>query len=176
MAVTTRKKRLLLLLVSVLVALSAAFVEIQTRMAHGTLAGEAFYRWRPTSYWSRELRGLDGLMFSDRDTVFWHRRRGAWQYWVYDHTPLLRPYIFDDLPILRGDSKAFNVLVALLDDEWPKVRYIAADSLGELKRYGKPAVPALLACLNDEHEGVRRSARHALREIDPEAAKKAGIK
>jgi HEAT repeat protein len=40
----------------------------------------------------------------------------------------------------------------------------------------KPAVPDLVQCLNDENEYVRFAATNALKQIDPEAAAKAGIK
>lgn len=49
----------------------------------------------------------------------------------------------------------------------------ASESFGKA---AKPAVPALLRCLNDVNPAVRDFATNAVREIDPEAAAKAGIK
>ena len=48
--------------------------------------------------------------------------------------------------------------------------------LGRLWAAAKDAVPALTAALHDDSPAVRREAASALKEIDPEAAKKAGVR
>lgn len=55
-------------------------------------------------------------------------------------------------------------------------RQNAIDSLRGFGKAAKPAIPALLLCLDDQNITVREYATNALREIDPEAAVKAGIK
>jgi HEAT repeat protein len=47
--------------------------------------------------------------------------------------------------------------------------------LGEFGEQAKPAVPALVQLLNSERENVRLEATNALKQIDPEAAAKAGV-
>jgi hypothetical protein len=49
-------------------------------------------------------------------------------------------------------------------------------SLGEFGAHAKPAVQMLLGLLNDPQEGVRNAATNALKNIDLEAATKAGVK
>ncbi|MDB6067666.1 MAG: repeat-containing protein [Pedosphaera sp.] len=48
--------------------------------------------------------------------------------------------------------------------------------MGRLGKQAEPAVPALIECLKDEDDYVREAAGKALKEIDPEAAAKAGVK
>jgi HEAT repeat protein len=55
------------------------------------------------------------------------------------------------------------------------LRTSGLDALARFKSAAKPAVPALLECLQDANEDTRRAATNALVEIDPEAAAKAGV-
>jgi hypothetical protein len=53
-----------------------------------------------------------------------------------------------------------------------------ADAVGSLAEFGaqaRPAVPMLIGLLNDPQEGIRDAATNALRDIDPDAAVKAGV-
>lgn len=54
------------------------------------------------------------------------------------------------------------------------LRWACALSLGELGADARPAVPALLAALNDKMPKVRHDAAQALQQIDPDAAAQAG--
>jgi HEAT repeat protein len=55
-------------------------------------------------------------------------------------------------------------------------RHSALRTLRMFGKAAKPAVPELITCLSDPNILVRKTATNALREIDPEAAAKAGIK
>jgi hypothetical protein len=57
----------------------------------------------------------------------------------------------------------------------PAVRIDAVNRLGELGFAGRAAVPALLDALNDEDWGVVDAAANALLNVDPMAAKNAGL-
>jgi HEAT repeat protein len=48
--------------------------------------------------------------------------------------------------------------------------------LGEFGESAKPAVPALLRYLNNTDQYIRYVTTNALKQIDPEAAAKAGVK
>jgi HEAT repeats len=67
-------------------------------------------------------------------------------------------------------------MVKLLHDPEPFVRQCAAIVLGEFGTNGTAAVPTLVAKLEDPSEYVRDAATNALKQIDPAAAAKAGIK
>jgi HEAT repeat protein len=67
-------------------------------------------------------------------------------------------------------------LVGMFKDSDPYVRSEAADSLYLCGAAAKLAVPDLIKALKDPEERVRDSAGKALKEIDPEAAKKAGVR
>lgn len=63
-----------------------------------------------------------------------------------------------------------------MKDRHHEVRRSAAKALGQLGTAAKDAVPALIETLKDENGDVRQDAAIALKKIDPEAAKKAGLK
>ena len=63
-----------------------------------------------------------------------------------------------------------------LEHKESRVRHAAATTLGRMGQAARPAVPALLEALQDKDEDVRRQAAAAVQAIDPEAAKKAGIR
>ncbi len=65
---------------------------------------------------------------------------------------------------------------ALRDREYV-VQKSAVESLGDMGSAAKQAVPALLKVWKDEEEYklTRKAAAKAIKQIDPEAAKKAGI-
>src|SRR5260370_659252 len=65
-------------------------------------------------------------------------------------------------------------LTGSLEDPDEAVRFLAARQLGRVGPQAAPAVPSLIRLLNDE--GVREIAAEALRQIDPAAAKRAGVK
>jgi hypothetical protein len=63
----------------------------------------------------------------------------------------------------------------MLRNSNPPVRKNAAGRLGALGHDARPAVPALMDALNDSEWGVVDAAAQALLEIDPIAAKNAGL-
>jgi HEAT repeat protein len=83
---------------------------------------------------------------------------------------------------------AIPALIELLKNEDAGVRYMAAESLERIGPKAKEAVPALTEALKDpgqasfssptatEYKAISDEAAKALKNIDPEAAKKAGIK
>jgi HEAT repeat protein len=54
--------------------------------------------------------------------------------------------------------------------------YDAIRSLAKFGAQARPAVPMLIGLFNDSQQGIREAATNALREIDPDAAAKAGVK
>lgn len=67
-------------------------------------------------------------------------------------------------------------LVTCLSNNDLFAHYTAADALGKFGTDAKPAIPALIALLNDPLGLARQAATNALLQIDPEAAAKAGVK
>jgi HEAT repeat protein len=68
------------------------------------------------------------------------------------------------------------LLVKCLSDRDSTVRWIAAACLGDFAANSKPAVPALLQLLADTNSLVLGAVTNSLKNIDPEAAAKAGVK
>ncbi len=71
---------------------------------------------------------------------------------------------------------AMPALINALKDSYGLVRALSAIALARYGPAAKPAVPALIALLNDADPGVRVEAASALKAIDPVAAANAGIK
>jgi HEAT repeat protein len=78
----------------------------------------------------------------------------------------------------RKDEAARIVpaLTSALRDESGYVRHDAALALGKFGADAHAAVPALTAALQDADRRVRSAAGKALTKIDPQAARKAGIR
>lgn len=57
----------------------------------------------------------------------------------------------------------------------PDVLFVTLDRLGGFRGQAKEAVPAILPLLHDRDSAIRDDAAKALKQIDPEAATKAGI-
>jgi HEAT repeat protein len=78
-------------------------------------------------------------------------------------------------------SNAMPILFKGLTNRFPDVRNEAANNLsGEIgngfPQWRQQAIPIFLRLLNDPDEDVRLNARNQLKEMDPAAAAKAGIK
>lgn len=73
--------------------------------------------------------------------------------------------------ILPDPKQTIPVLIAGLDDPFSVARENAAIALGKYGQAAKVAIPALLRTLS-----TNRAAAMALRQIDPEAAAKAGVR
>lgn len=67
---------------------------------------------------------------------------------------------------------AVSALIAALEDDGTRVRWLSAQALGEVGPEAAPAVPALIRLLGSDDEGSRNSACIGLRGIGP-AAKEA---
>jgi HEAT repeat protein len=68
------------------------------------------------------------------------------------------------------------VLIKCLADSSTDVQGEAAQGLGNFEVNAKPAIPALLALLQNPNQDVVNHAKAALLRIDPEAAARAGVK
>lgn len=130
------KKGLVLGLAGLLVLLGVAVWLEPTGVALGWLHGEAFYRDRPTRYWRK------GLTSGDPKTQ------------VEAHAALK-----------EGGRSAVPVLIELLRDASPEVRWQAADLLGQAgpaERRDTAAKDALVRALQDDDPHVRAVAASSL--------------
>lgn len=71
--------------------------------------------------------------------------------------------------------RAINLLIGALRDQQVAVRRRAAEALGSAGAEGRDAVQPLINALKDEDPVVRSFAAMSLQEIDPVAAKNAGV-
>jgi HEAT repeat protein len=76
------------------------------------------------------------------------------------------------VPLLVGALEESNLIGSDGDNE----RYMAARALGRIGADAKPGVPELLKLIEARNETLATAARAALVLVDPEAAKKAGVK
>jgi hypothetical protein len=94
-----------------------------------------------------------------------------------DRDPSVRRQAVYDLGYFyRYPAIVVPALTPCLQDTDANVRKWAADSLRKSGTFAHAAVPSLLQALNDTNSDVRVQVRQALKQIDPEAATKAGIK
>lgn len=75
----------------------------------------------------------------------------------------------------RIGTPAVPALIETLNAKEDWVRLHAARALRDMTPPPREAVPALTRLLKNEHSGVQQIAREALKKIDPEAAKRAGV-
>jgi HEAT repeat protein len=75
-----------------------------------------------------------------------------------------------------GPDAAAGLVEALQKDKAARIRAAAAAALPTIPDRAPAAVPALIAAMKDADAGVRAAAAQALKKIDPQAAKKAGVK
>ena len=75
-----------------------------------------------------------------------------------------------------GPDAAAVLLEALQKDKTACIRAAAAAALPAIPDRAPATVPALIAAMKDADPGVRAAAALALKRIDPQAAKKAGVK
>src|SRR5438270_5826275 len=142
-------KRWLIGLGIVIPLLAAAVYLDPTCTLQGILKRDSFYRARPTTYWRKALS--DPMPTTQVETL---------------------------KQLKEGGSAALPVLVELLREEknsdWEaaKVRWLAAEILGQLGADAQAAVPTLAEALKDHDAHVRAVAAAALGDIGP-AAKEA---
>jgi HEAT repeat protein len=83
---------------------------------------------------------------------------------------------------ISRDGRAVGLLVRALEEsnlsglEGDDERYLAARALGRIGADARFAVPELLKLINHPDDSLATAARAALKLIDPDAAKKAGVK
>jgi hypothetical protein len=75
-----------------------------------------------------------------------------------------------------GPNAATGLVEALQKAKAPRIRAAAAAALSAIPDRAPATVPALIAAMKDADAGVRAAAAFALKKIDPQAAKKAGVK
>jgi HEAT repeat protein len=121
----------------------------------------------------------------------WHRRRaaqtlGALGVGARQAEPALRRALKDEQPRVRLEAAVAVgridphhplVVPALLEiaQNCPDLAEEVAAALADLKTAARAAVPWLLRALRDEDAAVSQQAGRALLQIDPEAARKAGV-
>jgi HEAT repeat protein len=92
-----------------------------------------------------------------------------------DADTLVRANAAITLGFLGESDQVVPALVASLDDEEDRVATGAAKGLGRLQSGAISAVPALLRVAQSSNTWRRESAITAIKQIDPEAAKAAGL-
>jgi HEAT repeat protein len=75
-------------------------------------------------------------------------------------------------------ERVMPVLINALHDPNENIQNVAVQSLGQFGRHAEPAVPALIAFINAPNTDVvdKMNATNVLKQIDREAASKAGVK
>jgi hypothetical protein len=155
-------------------ALLAAFLE-PTQTVRAYLAGEAFYRGRPTRYWREVLRaeGPNRQMSDETRRLFLRSDEAL---------PVLKACARDPDPNVRrvavtlaGRSglrtqAVLDLLRNALHDEVPAVRLNAAAILASWGRMARAAIPDLAARLHDPEDQITYTADIALWQIDVPSA------
>lgn len=75
-----------------------------------------------------------------------------------------------------GNSRVVAGLTEALQDENGYVRHDAAVALGKFGNEASSSIPSLVQALTDREANVRSAAGVALKKIDPEMAKKSGVR
>lgn len=176
------KKRRLWICVGLLALVSTMVLAVllePTQIIRGYIAGDAFYRDRPTRYWREQLRA-DGRTGHLRQKIVGLFRE------TQEAFPVLRVCASDPDRNVRwpaiallghGNARSeaiLSVLVVALDDEDMEVRLQAIGGLDQWRRMARSAVPALAKHLKDPELQVAYLADIALWNIDPSAAAKEG--
>lgn len=94
--------------------------------------------------------------------------RHLWKCGLYEDSPILS--MVPPAELERHAGVAVPELVALLGHSKPEVRWAAARALGCFGPVARPAVPVLVAFLQQEDELVAEAALMALLAIDPEGS------
>jgi hypothetical protein len=111
-----------LIYVITLVGIALAAYFEPTRCVRGWLAGEAFYQWRPTSYWGQEIQHWDYVGTVQQNPaalIEAYKRRSSWPEWIGRFLPEPEaqwPQLLD------GDAEGLGVLEELLNHPSEDVR------------------------------------------------------
>lgn len=133
----------MLLLAGLVVLVAAAIVSPLRSIVRGWIAGESFYRLRPTSYWISLLSSDDSVVRQEAVTAL----------------KLIGP----------NAEAAVPSLTKALEDRSEQVRWKAANALGEIGRRPEEAVPALVRMLSSKDSADRRWATVGLGRLGPDA-------
>jgi hypothetical protein len=154
---------------------SIAAVLDPNRIVPGLLAGDTFYRHRPTRYWRERLRESGKKGQIEQET---RKRLG----FSGDAVPILLECAGDPdvnvrwpalgLLALTGarTERVLDTFVNALHDEEPEVRLKAINGLASWGTAARAAIPALVERLNDRELQVSFEADRALWQIDVAAA------
>lgn len=136
------------------------------------------YRGGTAVQWESEIRrwsvGVSGWSNKGGRWTFWYREPRWWEAWLAK-IGAARKHDLHEMPLLAGDAGAVPVLLELLRSNDSKARLIAAEGLERIGEKAKPAVPDLIAAMEDDNEDVRAQAEQSLFYIDREAAERAGL-
>jgi hypothetical protein len=160
----------------------------------GWARGEAFYQGRPTSYWRQKIQEYQQAMPQRLEEYLQSldgRRPASQAHWMGKVKSVLGLPADDEFvpPAVLGrsdpsdladrgifllngppDPLAIPVLIELLVDSDPDVRWSAIHPLMSLGPQANKAIPSLRRLLKDNDWLVSGYAKKAIRAIDPEAA------
>ena len=139
--------------------------EIDAREAALRASPQADTLPRPNTSEGRQLRRwLTQLLVTERVVAVEANAVGV--------TAASAPTEADVLPDLTARLEIGSVAAAVLADPVARVRFGAADALGEIGAAARESVPALERALEDESEQVRTAAAEALKRIRGEEPRK----
>ncbi len=168
-----KKKLLLALLLLISLTLVATFAD-PNRTLFGLVKGEAFFRWRPTSYWANVLRvdgASDNLSNATIQTFGRDQRAVPVIKECLEHPD--RNVRWTAARLLSQCALFGQQVVAfrkLLDDVDTPVRFEAVIGLGNLGREALQALPQLEPLANTDDLRISIAARCALWNIDKATA------
>jgi hypothetical protein len=161
------RRRLLLLIMTAALLVALALPAVHWRL-YGWCSGEPFYRGRPASYWRAEVAACDVVLLpglelmassmigrGDRPPapcIVLLPRPGMserLQRWLAERLGIPKLAADRAHPLADCDDSAVPVLMALLGDRDPKVRYFSAQTLGFLNGDRRAALPALRELVSD---------------------------
>jgi hypothetical protein len=189
----TRRRRWLMAVAGAVGLVVLALPPVHWRL-YGWARGEQFYKGRPASYWSAEIAACDATLFLECFTETptlrmlltrrpnsvdrarqWLADRLSWP----DLAPNSRWAPNNRWRLNDDDPTALPVLIALLDEPPPQVRYFAAQCIAGLHDAGRPALTTLRAHVRDQAAvvpgssvTVANAASHAIWMLEADALRK----
>jgi hypothetical protein len=126
--------------------------------------GEPFYQHRPASWWREEVKQWVPLAnfinspFRNRPSGYvWTRQQRWWEEWLKPYLPSSE----QSLALHQGDPAAIPVLLRLLEDDEPLVRWAAMAGTRWLPRECHALIPVelLTPLFHDPDPNIRWDAR-----------------
>jgi hypothetical protein len=144
------RRRLLLFAAAAALLFALALSGAHWRL-YGWCRGEPFYRGRPASYWRGEAAACEAVVIPGEPVELLPPPGPFFRLRLRLAQCLNRPDLTPepDCSLVNCDGSAVPVLIALLGDSDPKVRYLAAQRLGLLNGDGRAALPALRELSSD---------------------------